>query len=57
MPMRPEDRAKMRMVHILVDKDLHKQVRLRLVEEERSIQNYVASLIEKDMARWPKRRK
>ena len=50
--MRPEDRASMRMVHILIPKDLHKRLQLRCVYQEISIQKYVAGLIERDMNRY-----
>ena len=49
MPKRPEDRANLRMVHILISKTVHKRLQLRCVYEEISIQKYVAGLIERDM--------
>ena len=52
MPLSREQRAKMRMVHILLPKDLHRRVRLRCVYEDKSIQDYVAGVIERDMRRW-----
>ena len=52
MPKRPEDRAKMRMVHILIPDNIHRRVRVRCAYEDRSVQDYVATLIERDMRRW-----
>ena len=49
MPRKAEDRVQMRMVHILIPKDLHRLVRIRCADEECSIQQYVLGLIDRDM--------
>lgn len=41
-----------RKIHILIPNDLHKRVRIRCAIEDRSIQDYVASLIAQDMERF-----
>ena len=52
MPKKPEDRAKMRMVHILIPEELHQKVRIRCAYEDRSIQDYISTLIAQDMKRY-----
>ena len=43
---RPEDR----MLHIRVSRELHRQIRLRVAEEESSIQKWIAKLIKRELA-------
>ena len=49
MPRSKAERAKSRMVHILIPEKLHVRVRVRCAYEDRSIQNYVEMLITRDM--------
>jgi len=50
--MGEETSKKTRKVHIMLSDDLHRDVRIRCAYEDISIQEYVASLIAKDMKRF-----
>lgn len=39
----------MKHITIRMDEDLHKRVKYRLIEEDKSIQKYVIDLIENDL--------
>ena len=52
MKKKPRSRSKGRLVHIIIPEALHRQVRIRCAYEDRSIQDYVATLIAKDMQRF-----
>lgn len=38
-----------RKIHILLDEDFHKRIRIRCAVEDRSIQKYVVSVLQRDM--------
>ena len=38
-----------RKIHILLGEDLHKRIRIRCAVEDRSIQKYVVSVLQRDM--------
>ena len=38
-----------RKIHIILGEDLHKRIRIRCAVEDRSIQKYVASVLQRDM--------
>ena len=57
MPRSKADRAKHRLVHILIPEKLHVRVRVRCAYQDRSIQDYVAGLIDSDMRRWKEPRR
>jgi len=45
------DKESVRMVHIRLSPELHKELRVRVAEEDTSIQDWVAALIERELKR------
>lgn len=43
---------KTRKIHITIPEELHRMVRIRCAYEDRSIQDYVSSLIAQDMTQY-----
>lgn len=39
----------MKIVHFEMDEEIHKKMRLKALEEDKSIKQYVTALIEKDV--------
>jgi plasmid stability protein len=46
-----KSKAKTRMVHILLPEELHKKVRIRAAESDRTIQDWVVEAIRRDIER------
>ena len=45
------DKEDVRMVHVRVSPELHKKLRVKVAEEDTSIQDWVAALIERELKR------